>query len=731
MQVRFRKLQASSAFSSDRTEAIVSLHPASRNSPPLATDSNVIEVATRAAMVYEWDEHQQTCHRLYVEEGKSLKEIRDHMKTVYKFTPSERAFQSQFRRWNFPLKQRSVPDADRIERRVKELWEKNYSQRDMLRTLREEKFDVRPRELVRLRLRNQWLLRPSRKERPKGSEDENPSAEGPQISTTEIGRNSPSLHAQQDLARDEAHEKAHEEAPLSQRQQKRKASRAVGQDGKIVRFPSETTLDESQQILCLTPSAYRDLRSNFQQICEDEGIIKKSDAGAVKWECAKERLIRQMPELQVTPWDVSDKMKSRQVALDVICTDVTKRMRIMGAKMTLAEAKNILGINPEQFRDIRFAFFQSLDEVGVTGRMNATPEQWESVKRAWGCKSALLQQILTNMKPDQVRAFDVLTRTILKKRQDAQRLDALKSSREQPQRQQLEPHQPQSPESQSPESQSPEPQSPEPQQQSQAQQPPAQQLQLRQPPRSLELPPRLELPQTMPLNQPVRLSQRRILRNNYPDTGDGTASSDLSSMSDESQIPQMAFIPSHSTIGAEPPSSTELQTSGAPQLQDSVAHPSRAHNLSSMADTNVPLDPQLESSMLLRPGGRTNPMNQAFVQSRFTQEASPTPLYQQIQPAPTVRAIYMRLHPSSSVFGSDFSGLWVATLGSQSVQELRQIAEDKFPGTHCARIEAIIKDGKGGEIPLYIGDDPELGAYIAHLNGIAPTFNVQMVWKAS
>ncbi|KAG5953458.1 hypothetical protein E4U57_005373 [Claviceps arundinis] len=719
MQVRFRELHASSVFSSERTEAIVSLHPATRNSPPLATDSNVTEVATRAAMVYEWDEHQQTCHRLYVEEGKSLKEIRDHMKTVYKFTPSERAFQSQFRRWNFPLKQRSVPDADRIERRVKELWEKNYSQRDMLRTLREEKFDVRPRELVRLRLRNNWLLRPSRKERPKSSEDESPSAEGPQISVIEIDRNSPFCHAQQDLVRDEAHEKAHEEATLSQRQQKRKASRAVGQDGKIVRFPSETTLDEAQQILCLTPSTYRDLRSNFQQICEEEGIIKKTDAGAVKWECAKERLIRQMPELQVIAWDVSDQMKSRQVALDVICTDVTKRMRIMGAKMTLAEAKNILGINPEQFREIRFAFFQSLDEVGVRGRMNATPEQWESVKRAWGCKSALLQQILTNMKPDQVRAFDVLTRTILKKRQDAQRLDALKSSREQPQRQQREPNQAQSPELQSPEPQA---------QQSQSQRP-----QTRQPPRSLELPPRLELPQTMPRNQPARISHQRILRNNYLDAGDGTTGSDLNSMSEETRIPQIAFNPSNSTMGAQPPVSTELQTPGVPPLQDGVARSSCAHKLSSTSDTNVPLDPQLEQSMLLRPGGRTDSMNQAHVQSRFTPEASPTPLYPQIQPAPTVCAIYMRLHPSSSVFGSDFNNLWVATLGSRSVQELRQIAEGKFPGTHCARIEAIIKDGKGGEIPLYIGNDPELGAYIAHLNGneAAPTFNVQMVWKAS
>lgn len=80
---------ASASFKQVQPSLRIAPKPLFRSIPqhPLATDSNVIEVATRAVMVYEWDEHQQTCHRLYVEEGKSLTEIRDHMKTVYKFTP--------------------------------------------------------------------------------------------------------------------------------------------------------------------------------------------------------------------------------------------------------------------------------------------------------------------------------------------------------------------------------------------------------------------------------------------------------------------------------------------------------------------------------------------------------------------------------------------------------------------------------------------------------------------
>jgi len=87
----------------------------------------------------------------------------------------------------------------------------------------------------------------------------------------------------------------------------------------------------------------------------------------------------------------------------------------------------------------------------------------------------------------------------------------------------------------------------------------------------------------------------------------------------------------------------------------------------------------------------------------------------------------MRLHPSSGFVSG--ANLWIATLASRSVQELEQIAADRFPGMMCIRLEAVVKDGRGGELPLSIDHDQELGAYFAHLQGAAPTFNVQMVWK--
>lgn len=38
-------------------------------------------------MVYEWDAYQETCYRIYIEEGRSLEDIMEHMKKVHKFAP--------------------------------------------------------------------------------------------------------------------------------------------------------------------------------------------------------------------------------------------------------------------------------------------------------------------------------------------------------------------------------------------------------------------------------------------------------------------------------------------------------------------------------------------------------------------------------------------------------------------------------------------------------------------
>src|SRR2546423_7987089 len=82
-----------------------------------------------------------------------------HMKETYSFTPSKRAYQTQFKRWGFPSKQNPAHRNVDLVSRVKELWEKNTSQRDMLKTLTEEGFNIKERELMRVRAKNRWLLR--------------------------------------------------------------------------------------------------------------------------------------------------------------------------------------------------------------------------------------------------------------------------------------------------------------------------------------------------------------------------------------------------------------------------------------------------------------------------------------------------------------------------------------------------------------------------------------------
>ncbi|GAB0131875.1 hypothetical protein EsDP_00000330 [Epichloe bromicola] len=638
-------------------------------------------------MVYEWDEHQQTCYRLYIEEGKSLGEIKDHLKSVHDFAPSTRAFQTQFRRWNFPLKQRNIHKNDRVVRRVKELWEKNLAQREMLRILNEEEgFDITTRELMRVRVRNRWLLRMAKGDKPWGMDIQS-GEEETQDPTTELTQDTLSPESQQGLSRDEAPVK------LSKRQQRRKASGAAGQDGGIVRFPSETTLDNARIMLDLTMPTYRALRSHFTQICEAEGIIKKTDAGVVKWDAAKEKLIRQMPELQRAVWSVQEKIESRQVALEVICTDVTKRMRILEARMTLAQAKNLLGINPEQFREMRSAFYQVLGEAGLTRKSNATTQQWQNLKRDWGRKSPKLRQILPNMDQEQGRALEVLAKDILKRQRDGRRRNEPKPQQQQPD---LEPE----PQSQN---QSPEPSSPP------------------------EIP-----PVTKRRNKVPRMSLRRSPRKNSVDMEETLTGSNFDTMSEVSHTSQIAFSPGNSTMGAQVPKSLQSQTSGASSgassSQNGLPHPSRVLSSSSMV-ASMPLESQMGSSLLLGSNGQAPFMNQSLVQSQFTPAATPTPVYHRVQSVSTACAIFMRLHPSSSFLSG--SHLWIATLTSDSVQELRQIAAEKFPGTMCIRIEGVLKDGKGGELPLPIEQDQELSAYIAHLHGAAPTFNVQLVWKTS
>ncbi|KAI5306150.1 hypothetical protein KEM56_002093, partial [Ascosphaera pollenicola] len=417
----------------------------------------------------------------------------------------KRAFQTQFKRWRFPSKQNPAHKNAPLVARIKELWEHNVNQREMLRILHEEGFDIKEREVMRVRARNRWLLRVPNGTRSKEhiheSEVELPgtspgSEAGPgqeheaspllalQNEST-LGHPQPLLsYSQYDTARPvsrammiEAKPHAHPPgqslqaaaaataaaataaaataaaataaaATAARRQERlerlrmesterwaarKRRRRTKGWAGLPAdppgppRFPSETTIDESKRYLSLTNDMYRQIRDRFQGICEEFGFLKKTEAGPEKWQAAKTKLISEISHLQSVLWDSQSPSKTdvKSLALDVLCTDVTKRMRTIQRRMTIAEAKNTLGINPEESRDLRNAFYDILKVDHFTNKLEAGDAHWNELKNRWIQSSPTLQNILASGPSDpshliRMRAIEVLCRDVMKRFRDDQ-----------------------------------------------------------------------------------------------------------------------------------------------------------------------------------------------------------------------------------------------------------------------------------------------------------------------
>lgn len=366
---------------------------------------------------------------------------------------SKRAFQTQFKRWGFPSKQNPAHKNVGLVSRVKELWERNTSQRDMLKILNDEGFDIKERELMRVRAKNRWLLRVPNGMKTQSTavaqvpppEDEGLLALQREIykhehgydgtdqlpAPTDIKRaGSPELSPEVLVKRKERLDKLQAESAERWATRKRRR-RTRGWAGLPAdppgppRFPSETTIDESKRYLDLDNDMYRETRDHFQRICEEAGFIKKTIAGPDKWKVAKQRLINESPHLQSLFLSDPSQSDARALALDVVCTDVTKRMRTLERRMTIAEAKNALGINPEQSRQVRNEFYTILKADHFTSKLEAGDDHWKELKEQWIRGSELLQCILSPGQADpqhetKVKAMEVLCRDVMKRLRDDQ-----------------------------------------------------------------------------------------------------------------------------------------------------------------------------------------------------------------------------------------------------------------------------------------------------------------------
>ncbi|KAK5240478.1 hypothetical protein LTR16_010590, partial [Cryomyces antarcticus] len=103
------------------------------------------------------------------------------------------------------------------------------------------------------------------------------------------------------------------------------------------RFPSETTIDESKAYLSLDNTLYRQIRDQFTEICHEAGVIKKTKAGPEKWQAVKDKLMHENPHLQHVFFGDLTNTEQKKLSLDVVCTDVTKRMRTVESRMTIAD----------------------------------------------------------------------------------------------------------------------------------------------------------------------------------------------------------------------------------------------------------------------------------------------------------------------------------------------------------------------------------------------------------
>ncbi|RHZ71814.1 hypothetical protein CDV55_107732 [Aspergillus turcosus] len=404
-------------------------------------------------MVYDWEGKREICYQMYIKDKKALEEIMEYMRNVYQFSPSKRAFQTQFKRWGFPSKQNPAHKNAELVARIKQLWERNTSQRDMLRVLNEEGFEIKERELMRVRAKNRWLLRV-----PNGMKSQAttrpsvhlPEDEGLLALQQEVYKTaepfyeaqnlpgdssvmrppSPSLSADVLAKRQERLErlKAESAERWASRKRRRRTREWAGLPADPPgppRFPSETTIDESKKYLSLDNAIYRQIRDQFQRICEEAGFIKKTVAGPERWQEAKNRLIQESEHLQRVFWEDPNQLDAKALALDVVCTDVTKRMRTLERRMTIAEAKNALGINPEESRQIRNAFYNTLKAAHFTSKLEAGDEHWKQLKESWIQDTELLQRILAPGAADpehatKLKALEVLCRDVMKRLRDDQ-----------------------------------------------------------------------------------------------------------------------------------------------------------------------------------------------------------------------------------------------------------------------------------------------------------------------
>ncbi|QIW98300.1 hypothetical protein AMS68_003818 [Peltaster fructicola] len=394
---------------------------------------------------HDWSDKRDLCYKLYVDEHKQIKEIIDYFTTALGVDVSE-VPSRQFRRWQFPSRREklSSEDEDRLVERIKQLWQANYVQKQMLETLADEGWQLDQPALARLRRKHGVMLRIAAgynrdnmgpgtgKKRKRDAEEDQQQQE--QDVVAELTPAEPITYdaaVQIDMEPADAARRAqrlmeiqsNSDAQFSTRKRRRRirgyAHLPADAPGLPPRYKSETSLDECKAFLGLSNDLYKELRQKFEDICNDMDIIKKRLCSDGAWESAKKRLIRENVHLSAVLNPVHDNLAERENALEVVCADVTKRMRNMKKRIFVKQANNILGINPEQSKELRRQFYEILRADHFETMLLCGKDHWEELKQQFYDTSDIMQQLLSQgFDEEKKRCVDVLLRDAMKRHND-------------------------------------------------------------------------------------------------------------------------------------------------------------------------------------------------------------------------------------------------------------------------------------------------------------------------
>ena len=194
------------------------------------------------------------------------------------------------------------------------------------------------------------------------------------------------------------------------------------------RYPSELTMEECKKELGLDKQLYQEMRDTFEGICRANNVVKKTLCGADTWRDVKNELISRMPHLQSIFWNSNSatvNQTQQPMALELVCMDVTKKIRTVGTRVTISEAKNFLGLTPQEGRDLRSAFDTILKEDYFISKLEVPREHWEGLKARWIEGSLLLQQKLAGGPADpayatKLKCLESIAADVQKRHRDQQ-----------------------------------------------------------------------------------------------------------------------------------------------------------------------------------------------------------------------------------------------------------------------------------------------------------------------